>query len=69
MHLLEIAEIIKQRREVLLVTQEDLSELADVGLRTVKALETGKSNPTLKTLNKLIEVLGLELKVKVKNLN
>ena len=66
MHLAEIARIIKQRRELLKVTQEDLAELADVGLRTLKGIETGKSNPTLETLNKVTEVLGLELRVGVK---
>lgn len=66
MHLAEIALIIKQRRELLKVTQEDLAELAEVGLRTLKGIETGRSNPTLGTLNKVTEVLGLELSVGVK---
>ena len=59
-------QILKKRREILGVTQEQLAELSEVGLRTLKALESGKSNPTLKTLNKLAEVLGMELKLEVK---
>jgi y4mF family transcriptional regulator len=66
MHLKEIIEAIKKRREILGVTQQDLAELSGVGLRTIKALESGKSNPTFETLNKLAEVLGMELKLKVK---
>ncbi len=66
MHLKEIIEAIKKRREILGVTQQDLAELSGVGLRTLKALESGKSNPTFETLNKLAEVLGMELKLKVK---
>ena len=66
MHLSELIQILKKRREILGVTQEQLAELSEVGLRTLKALESGKSNPTLKTMNKLAEVLGMELKLEVK---
>jgi transcriptional regulator with XRE-family HTH domain len=68
MHLKELITTFKKRREVLGVTQEHLAELSGVGLRTLKALESGKSNPTFETLNKLGEVLGMELKLEVKKL-
>jgi len=48
------------------VTQNHLAELAGVGLRTLKAIESGKGNPTFETLNKLADVLGMELKLEVK---
>jgi len=54
------------RRESLGVTQEQLAEVSDVGLRTVKQFERGKGNPTLFTLQKLGDALGLELTMKVK---
>ncbi len=66
MHLTELIHTLKKRREILSVTQEQLAELSGVGLRTLKALESGKSNPTFETLNKLAEVLGMELKLEVK---
>lgn len=66
MHLQELIQVLKNRREVLDVTQEHLAGLSGVGLRTLKALESGKSNPTFETLNKLAEVLGMELKLEVK---
>lgn len=66
MHLRELIQALKKRREILGVTQEHLAELSGVGLRTLKALESGTSNPTFKTLNKLTEVLGMELKLEVK---
>lgn len=66
MHLNNIIEALKQRRNVLNITQQDLAELSGVGLRTLKTLESGKSNPTFETLNKLAEVLGMELTLKVK---
>ena len=66
MHLNELIQALKKRRKILGVTQEHLAELSGVGLRTLKALESGKSNPTFKTLSKLAEVLGMELKLEVK---
>lgn len=72
MHHVDLIRTLKERREVLNVTQEHLAELAGVGLRTLKAIESGKGNPTLETLNKLANVLGMELKLEVRkndNLN
>ena len=66
MHLDELIKTLKKRREILGVTQEHLAELSGVGLRTLKALESGKSNPTFETLNKLADVLGMEVKLEVK---
>jgi transcriptional regulator with XRE-family HTH domain len=58
---------IKERRNALQVTQETLAELSGVGLRTLKQFESGKGNPTLQTLQKLAEVLGMEVGIKLKN--
>ena len=66
MHLEQLVITLKHRREVLGVTQEQLADLSGVGLRTLKALESKKSNPTLETLTKLADVLGMELKLEVK---
>ncbi|MCD8406240.1 helix-turn-helix domain-containing protein [Tenacibaculum dicentrarchi] len=66
MHLIEI---IKNRRENLNVTQEMLADLSGVGLRTLKQFESGKGNPTLETLNKLGDALGIELTFIVKNVS
>ena len=66
MYLVELIEALKKRRDILGVTQEHLAELSGVGLRTLKALESGKSNPTFETLSKLAEVLGMELNLEVK---
>ena len=69
MHQKEIIKALKDRREALKVNQEYLAELSGVSLRTLKAIESGKGNPTLDTLNKLAEVLGMELKLEVKKTN
>jgi len=66
MHFEELIASIKERRNTLQVTQETLAELSGVGLRTIKDFESGKGNPTLLTLQKLADVLGLEVRLKVK---
>ncbi len=69
MHFQALIQTIKQRRESLKVTQETLAELSGVGLRTLKQFESGKGNPTLLTLQKLADVLGLEVVLKVKEID
>jgi transcriptional regulator with XRE-family HTH domain len=68
MHYTELIKTIKERREVLHVTQETLAELSGVGLRTLKQFESGKGNPTLLTLQKLADVLGMEVSLTLKNI-
>ncbi len=69
MHFDQLVLQIKQRREELQITQETLAEIAEVGLRTLKQFESGKGNPTLQTITKISEVLGMELKLQIKPLN
>lgn len=66
MHFENLINTIKERREDLKVNQENLAKLSGVGLRTLKQFESGKGNPTLKTIQKIAEVLGLEVCLKVK---
>lgn len=68
MHKEELIKVMKDRREALKVTQEHLAELSGVGLRTLKSIESGKGNPTIATVTKLSEVLGLELKLEIRKL-
>ena len=65
MHQQRLVKTLKERREELKVTQEYLADLAGIGLRTLKEIESGKGNPTVDTLSKLAEVLGMELKLEV----
>ncbi|WP_461632559.1 helix-turn-helix domain-containing protein [Labilibaculum euxinus] len=66
MHYQDLIETIKERRQGMRVTQEMLAEISGVGLRTLKQFESGKGNPTLATLVKLLDVLGLEIILQVK---
>jgi len=63
MHIWQLSNIIKERRKTLGINQQQLSELTDIGLRTIKGLESGKTNPTLKTISTILNVLGLELTI------
>ena len=69
MHFLELINKIKERRNSLDFTQESLAELSGVGLRTLKQFESGKGNPTLNTLQKLADILGLQISLKIKDVN
>ena len=62
-----IGEVIKNRRKVLGITQPHLAELAKMSTNTLYKIERGQANPTLDILNKLAEVLGMELKLEVKS--
>ena len=61
MHFQRVIKQLKERREALGVTQEMLADISGVSLRTIKKFESGKGNPTLDTLSKLSEALGLQV--------
>ena len=63
---MELKDIMKQRREFLSLTQQDLAEMAEVGVATVKDIERGKANPALNTIKKILDVLGIEIEYKVR---
>lgn len=56
----------KQRRETLSLTQQDLAEMSQVGLATVKDIERGKGNPSLSTVKKILDVLGIEIEYRIR---
>ena len=56
----------KQRREFLSLTQQDLAEMAEVGVATIKDIERGKGNPALNTIKKILDVLGIEIEYKIR---
>jgi len=64
---MDFKEIIKQRRSLLGVSQQDLADISGVGLRTIKLIESGKGNPSVSTLQKIGIVLGLELVFQIRN--
>ena len=55
---------IEKRRKQLRVSQADLAELSGVSLRTVNAVEKGSANPSVETLSRILEPIGLVLALK-----
>lgn len=64
----EIGMAIKTRRQVLGIIQPDLAEMAQVSINSLYKIERGEANPSVKVLNKLAEVLGMELSLSIKKL-
>jgi transcriptional regulator with XRE-family HTH domain len=63
----EIGNKIKLRRKALKITQSDLSQLANISMNTLYKIERGQTNPTIDIIEKIITVLGLEIKLSIKN--
>ena len=53
--------VLKEQRTILGISQLDLAEMAGVSLATIKDIERGKGNPSLNTIRKILEVLGMEM--------
>jgi y4mF family transcriptional regulator len=62
----EIGKQVKARRKVLRITQPDLAEMAGISINTLYKIERGQANPTIQILNKIADILGLEIKTEVK---
>mgnify|MGYP000131409042 CR=1 FL=1 len=62
----ELGSIILSRRQELGLRQQELADLAEVGINTLVAIERGKGNPSVGTLSKIADVLGLELTLSMK---
>jgi transcriptional regulator with XRE-family HTH domain len=62
----ELGKQIKARRSILRITQPDLSEMAEISINTLYKIERGQANPTIKVLNKIADILGMEIKLEVK---
>lgn len=58
---------IKERRQALKVTQQEVADLADVSINTIVAVERGTGNPQIETLLSICHVLGLQLTTQLKD--
>ncbi|MDY5200124.1 MAG: helix-turn-helix transcriptional regulator [Candidatus Cryptobacteroides sp.] len=63
---MSLREVIKARRKVLGISQQDLAEMSGISLPTVKDIERGLANPSLSTISKLLDVLGMEIVYRVR---
>ncbi len=66
--LTKIGETIQKRRELLGLLQPQLAAIAGVSRRTIQLVENGKANPSVDTLLRIADPLGLTLQVVLKDL-
>lgn len=64
----DIGDAIKERRKALKITQPHLSALAGISVNSLYKLERGTGNPTLELIEKIADVLGMEIKLEVKKI-
>lgn len=63
---MEFYTLIKARRSLLGLTQQDLADYSGLSLRLIKQIEAGNGNPSMSTLSKIADALGLEIVLRVK---
>jgi len=66
MNIKDIGTLIQRRRKALRIDQRNLSDISRVSVHTLSNIEAGTGNPTVETLNQILDVLGLELSIQVK---
>lgn len=62
-------DLIKERRAILGLTQRELSDYTGLSVRIIKSVEAEAGNPSLSTLEKIADVLGLEIIIRVRRVN
>lgn len=63
----KIGETIRDRRKSLNITQPVLASLAGIGLNTLVAIERGSGNAKIQTIIALLDTLGLQIEITLKN--
>ena len=61
MNIGEISNDIVRRRKTLEISQRELAELSGISLHALSNLESGKGNPTLESLLKVADTLGVTI--------
>lgn len=69
MDTVKIATLVKKRRKELGITQHKLAELSEISLRKISDIETAFSDTSVGTLQKVLEVLGLEIRIEIKRMD
>ena len=63
---MKIQEVMKLQRKALGITQQDLADMSEIAISTIKKIESGKGNPFLSTVEKIMDILGMEVKYKIR---
>ncbi|MBR3936411.1 MAG: helix-turn-helix transcriptional regulator [Bacteroidaceae bacterium] len=69
MDLKQVGSTIKIRRKKLGINQQTLADLAGVAVNTIVAIERGEGNPQLSTLLTILDTLGLQMDINLKQLD
>lgn len=48
------------------IDQKTLSDISGIAVHTLSNIEAGKGNPTVATLDRVLNALGMELRIQVK---
>jgi len=65
--LVKMGDTLRKRRELLGLLQPQLGALSGISTRTIQLVEQGKGNPSLDTLIRLADPLGLRLELLLKD--
>ena len=60
-----IGDSIKMRRKEFGLTQAKLAELSHVGINTLTQIERGEGNPTVRVLERVLNILGMQLTISI----
>ena len=66
MNLKDTGTLIRKRRVSLRIDQHTLSEISGIAVHTLSNIEAGNGNPTVATLTRLLDALGMEIQIQVK---
>lgn len=61
----DLATAVVQTRKTLGLNQQELADLAEVSVRSISALESGKSSLSFSKLMSILSVLGLSVRLEV----
>jgi transcriptional regulator with XRE-family HTH domain len=65
----ETGRLIRERRRVLGIDQKTTAELSGISIHTLSDIESGKGNPSVKVLCKILDALGLEMRIELKRMS
>lgn len=68
MNIVQLGNVIRENRQAKHISQEKLSMISEVAIKSIHSIELGKGNPSIKTLTKLLQVLDLEFIIVTKKL-
>jgi len=67
--LISLSDSIRKRRKELRLSQSYVADLAGISPNTISKIERGEANPTVDVLQKIANVLGMVLKLGIRDLN